>query len=40
MVQYTIDGGGKGKDGEIFRRDEEVSNRVGMLNNSKVFLHG
>jgi hypothetical protein len=40
MVQCTIGGGGKGKDGERFRRNEEVSNRLGEFSNSKFFLYG
>jgi hypothetical protein len=35
-----IDGGEKGRDGEILRRKEEVSKRRGKLSNSKLFLRG
>jgi hypothetical protein len=30
----------KGRDGEKFRRNEEVSKRQGELNNNKLFLRG
>jgi hypothetical protein len=32
-----MDGGEKGRDGEIFRRNEEVSKRRGEMSNSKFF---
>jgi hypothetical protein len=40
MVQCTIDGREKGRDGEIFRGNEEVSKGRGELSNSKLSLHG
>jgi hypothetical protein len=35
-----IDGGEKGREGGIFRRNEEVSKRRGELSNSKLSLRG
>jgi hypothetical protein len=35
-----IDGGEKGRDRKIFRKNEEVSKRRGEFSNSKHFLRG
>jgi hypothetical protein len=40
MAQCTIDGGEKGRDGEIFRINEEVFKRRDDLSNRKLPLHG
>jgi hypothetical protein len=40
MVQSTINGGEKGRDREIFKRNEEVRMRPGELSNRKLFLRG
>src|SRR6266849_11033533 len=37
-VNCTINGGEKGKDGERFRSNEEVTKRRGELSNGKLFL--
>jgi hypothetical protein len=40
MVQCTIDGGEKGRDSEIFNRNDKVRKRPGELSNRKLFLRG
>jgi hypothetical protein len=36
MIQCTIDGGEKGRDREIFKRNDKVRRRLGELSNRKL----
>jgi hypothetical protein len=38
MVKCMTECGVEGRDGEFFKRYEEVSNRLGELSNSKLFF--